>query len=65
MFGHIIDYLLDRDIYVILDDTLINISNYALNDAELLKQLSSGVQDLLGENILFSVYPKIGETFLC
>ena len=65
MFGHIIDYLLNRDIYVILDDTLINISNYALNDAELLKQLSSGIKNLLGENILFSVYPKIGETFLC
>jgi hypothetical protein len=65
MFGHIIDDLLHRDIYIILNYSLINVSNHALNYSELLEKFPSSVQDLLRENVFFSVYPQVWETLLC
>jgi hypothetical protein len=55
MLGHIVNNLLNGYVDIIFDYSLIYISNDALNYTELLKQLTTGIENLLRENILFSV----------
>lgn len=64
MFGHVVNNLLYRNVDIILYDSLINVPNHALDDTELLEQFATGIQNFLGENVFFSVYPKVGKSFL-
>lgn len=64
MLGQIINDLLHRHIDVILNDALIDVSHNGLNDAELLEEFSTRIQNFLREDIFLSIYPEVGETFL-
>ena len=61
---HLINYVKNGDVYGILDDTLVETAYDVLDHSELLKQFSTGVEDLMTENVLFTVYPQIREPFL-
>lgn len=64
MLSHVINNLLNRYVDIVFDNSLVYISNYALYDTELLKQLPTRIQHLLREYILFTIYPKIGKALL-
>jgi|LauGreDrversion4_2_1035121.scaffolds.fasta_scaffold380157_1 hypothetical protein len=64
MLGHIVNNLLNGYVDIIFDYSLIYISNDALNYTELLKQLTTGIENLLRENILFTVHPQIWKSLL-
>ena len=60
---HLIKDILDRNVDF-LHDSLINISNDLLNDFELLEQFPAGFEDILRENVLFTIDPQVREAFL-
>lgn len=64
MFSHVIDDFLNGYIHIVFNDSLVNISNYTLDDAELLEKLATCVQNFLRKNVFFSIDPKIREAFL-
>lgn len=64
MLGHVVDDLLDGDVDRVLDDSFIDVSDDALDHAELLEQLAPCVQHFLGEDVLLAVDPEVGEAFL-
>ena len=64
MLGHVVNDFLNRYVDIVFYDTLVNIPNDALNDAELLKQLATRIQNLLREHVLLTVDPEIRESLL-
>ena len=64
MLSHIINDFLNGNVDIVFDDSLVYISNHALNDSELLEQFAARIQDLLGENVLLTVDPEVGEPLL-
>ena len=64
VLAHLIQYVLHRDIDL-FHDPLIDISYYLLNHFELLEQLATGFQNILGKDVFFTIDPQIWETFLC
>ena len=64
MLGHIVNNLLNGYVDIIFDYSLIYMSNDALNYTELLKQLTTGIENLLREDILFTVHPQIWKSLL-
>ena len=64
MLSHVINDFLNGYVDIIFNYSLIDVSNDTLNDAELLEQLTTGIEHFLGENVLLSIYPQIGEAFL-
>ncbi len=61
---HVIDDLLNRNVDIVLYDSLVDVSNNALNDSELLKKLAACIQNLLRKNVFLPVDPQIGEPLL-
>ncbi len=64
MLSHVINDLLNGYVDIIFNYSLVYVSNDALNDAELLEQLATGIQHFLREDVLLSVHPQIGEALL-
>jgi len=64
MLGHVVNDFLNRYVDIVFYDALVNIPNDALDDAELLKQLATSVQNLLREHVLFTVDPEVRESLL-
>ena len=64
VFCHVIDDLLHSYIYVVLDDPLVDVADYRLNNAELLEEFPPRIKDLLRKYVLFAIDPKVGETLL-
>lgn len=64
MLPHVFNYVLDCDIDGVLDNALVEVPDDVLDHSELLKQLSASVEDLVGEDVLLAVNPKVGESFL-
>ncbi len=64
MLSHVINDLLNGYVDIIFNYSLVYVSNDALNDAELLEQLATGIQHFLWEDVLLSVHPQIGEALL-
>ena len=60
---HILENILDCDVYL-LHNTLIDVSDDLLDHLELLEKFSSSFQNILGENIFFSIHPKVWKSFL-
>lgn len=56
--------MLHSNVDRILNDPLVEVSNDALDDAELLEKLAASVEYLVGEDVLLAVDPEIGEAFL-
>jgi len=63
VLAHLVEHVLHRDVDL-LHDPLIDVSYYLLDHLELLEQFATGLQDILGENVLFAVDPEVGESFL-
>jgi hypothetical protein len=51
-------------IHIIFDDSLVDVADNRLYDAELLKELAARVEDLLREDVFLPVDPKVGEALL-
>ena len=64
MLGHVVNDFLNRYVDIVFYDALVNIPNDALNDAELLKQLATRIQNLLREHVLLTVDPEVRESLL-
>ena len=64
MLGHVIDNLLNGYVDIIFNYPLVYVSNDALNDAELLEQLATGVEHFLWDYVLLTVHPQVGEALL-
>jgi len=64
MFTHVFDDLLHGNIDGVFYDALVQIANDALDYTELLEQLSPCIEHLVGENIFFTIDPKVGKSFL-
>jgi hypothetical protein len=64
MFCHVIYNLLHRHVHIVLNDSLINVSNHTLNYSELLEKFSAGIEYLLREYVLFTIDPEVGEALL-
>lgn len=48
----------------LVHDSVVNVPYYVLDDFELLKEFSSGLENILRENIFLSIDPQIWESFL-
>ena len=64
MLPHIFNNVLDCDVDRVFDDALVEVPNDVLDHSELLKQLAAGVEDLVGKDVLLTVDPQVGESFL-
>ena len=64
MLRHILNDTLDSNIDGVLDDALIQVTDHVLDDTELLEKFTSGIQDFVGEDILFAIDPEVWETLL-
>lgn len=60
---HVFENILNCDVYF-FHDSFINISNDLLNHLELLEKFSSSFQNILRENVFFSINPKVWKAFL-
>lgn len=56
IFTHLLKYTMDRDIYFV-HYPIVDVSNYVLNDFELLKQFSTSFKDILREYIFLTIDP--------
>jgi hypothetical protein len=64
MLRHLLHHVKNCNIHGIFNDTLVETTYDILDHSELLKQFSTGVEDLMTENVLFTVYPQIREPLL-
>ena len=64
MLPHIFNYVLNCDVDGVLDDALVEVPDDVLDHSKLLEQLSASVKDLMGEDVLLAVDPKVGKSFL-
>ena len=60
---HLIEHILHRDVHL-LHDPLVDVSYYLLNDFKLLEQFTTGLQHILGKDVLLAVDPEVRESFL-
>lgn len=63
VLAHFVEHILNRDIDL-LHYSFIDVSYYLLNNFELLEKFAASFQDILGENVLLSIDPKVWESFL-
>ena len=65
MLCHVLYDALNGDIDRVLNYAFIQVSNYVLNDTELLEKFASRIQHFVREHILLTIHPQVGEAFLC
>ena len=63
VLSHLIQYVLHCDVYL-FHDSFVDISYYLLNNFELLEKFAAGLQHILREYVLFTIHPKVRESFL-
>ena len=63
VLAHVLEDILNG--YVdFLHNSFVNVSDYLLDHFELLEKFPSSLKNILGENVLFTVYPQVWESFL-
>ena len=60
---HLLEHILHRDVDLI-HYPVVDIADHILNDLELLEQFLASVEDVVTEDVLFAVDPKVREAFL-
>ena len=63
VLAHVLEYFLNGNVYF-FHNPFVDVPYDLLNHFELLKQLFTGLEDVLGEDILLAVDPEVWESFL-
>jgi hypothetical protein len=64
MFCHFFHNIYDGELIIVFYDPFVQGSDHILDDSKLVEKFTTSIQHLVRENVLFSVHPKVGESFL-